>query len=67
MMTVVIKLKEFAPWKESYDQPRQYIKNQRHYFAEKDPHYFALTKVKVMVFPAIIYGCEIWIIMKAEH
>ena len=26
-----------APWKESYDQPRQYIKKQRHYFANKDP------------------------------
>ena len=24
-------------WKESYDQPRQYIKNQRHYFANKGP------------------------------
>ena len=25
----------FAPWKESYDQPRQHIKKQRHYFANK--------------------------------
>ena len=25
----------FAPWKKSYDKPRQYIKNQRHHFAEK--------------------------------
>ena len=24
-----------APWKKSYDQPRQYIKNQRYYFANK--------------------------------
>ena len=24
-----------SPWKESYDQPRQHIKKQRHYFAEK--------------------------------
>ena len=24
-----------APWKESYDQPRQHFKNQRHYFANK--------------------------------
>ena len=29
--------KTFAPWKESYDQPRQHIKKQRHYFANKDP------------------------------
>ena len=26
-----------TPWKESYDQPRQYIKKQRHHFANKGP------------------------------
>ena len=26
-----------TPWKESYDQPRQHIKKQRHYFSHKDP------------------------------
>jgi len=26
-----------APWKKSYDQPRQYIKKQRHFFANKGP------------------------------
>ena len=25
------------PWKESYDQPRQHIEKQRHYFAKKVP------------------------------
>ena len=29
--------KTLAPWKKSYDQPRQHIKKQRHYFANKDP------------------------------
>ena len=29
--------KTLAPWKESYDQPRQHIKKQRRYFANKDP------------------------------
>ena len=24
-----------APWKESYDKPRQHIKKQRHHFADK--------------------------------
>ena len=24
-----------SPWKEIYDQPKQYIKKQRHYFADK--------------------------------
>ena len=26
-----------TPWKESYDQPEQHIKKQRHYFANKGP------------------------------
>ena len=26
-----------TPWKESYDQPRQHIRKQRHYFANKGP------------------------------
>ena len=29
--------KTLAPWKESYDQPRQHIKKQRRYFANKGP------------------------------
>ena len=28
---------EITPWKKSYDQPRQHIKKQRHYFANKGP------------------------------
>ena len=27
-----------APWKKSYDQPRQHIKKQRHYFTDKGPY-----------------------------
>ena len=34
-ITADIKLKMLAPWKESYDKPRQCIKKQRHYFATK--------------------------------
>ena len=30
--------KTLAPWKESYDQPRQHSKRQRHYFANKGPY-----------------------------
>ena len=26
-----------APWKKNYDQPREHIKKQRHYFADKGP------------------------------
>ena len=36
MVIAVIKLKD-TPWKESYDQPRQHIKKQRHYFVNKGP------------------------------
>ena len=32
-----MKLKTLPPWKKSYDQPRQHIKKQRHYFADKGP------------------------------
>ena len=35
MVTAAMKLNMLAPWKESYDQPRQHIKKQRHYFANK--------------------------------
>ena len=49
-----------APWKKSYDQPRQHIKKQRHYFANK------VRLVKALVFPVVTYGCESWTIKKAE-
>ena len=36
MVTAAMKIKD-ASWKKSYDQPRQHIKNQRHYFTNKGP------------------------------
>ena len=33
--TAAMKLKMLAFWKESYDKPRQCVKKQRHYFADK--------------------------------
>ena len=36
MVTTAMKLKD-TPWKESYDQPTQHIKKQRHYFVNKGP------------------------------
>ena len=36
MVIAAMKLKD-TPWKESFDQPRQHIKKQRHYFANKGP------------------------------
>ena len=37
-MTKATKLKDLAPWKKSYDKPRQHIKQQRHHFANKGPY-----------------------------
>ena len=42
-----------APWKKSYDQPRQHIEKQRHYFANK------VCLVKTMFFPVVVYGWEL--------
>ena len=50
-----------APWKKSYDQPRQHIKKQRYYFAYK------VHLVTAMVFPVVMYECESWTIKKAQH
>ena len=47
-----------ASWKKSYDKPRQCIKKQRHDFVDI---------VRATVFPVVVYGCESWIIKKAEH
>ena len=49
-----------APWKKSYDQPRQHIKKQRHYFASKG------LSSQSYGFSSIMYGCESWTIKKAE-
>ena len=54
------EIKMLTPWKESYDQPRQHIQKQRHYFADK------VHLVKAMVFPVVIHGCESWTVKKAE-
>ena len=32
------EIKTLAPWKKSYDKPRQCIKKQRHHFANKGPY-----------------------------
>ena len=45
-----------TPWKKSYEQPRQHIEKQRHYFVNKGPS----SQV-------VMYGCESWTVKKAEH
>jgi len=43
-----------APWEKSYDQPRQHIKEQRHYFPNKGP------SSQGYGFSSGQYGCESW-------
>ena len=50
-----------APWRKSYDQPRQHIKKQRHHFANIGP------STQSYDFPAVMYGCDSWTTKKAEH
>ena len=38
IVTEAMNLKMLAPWKKSYDQPRQHIKKQRNYFANNGPY-----------------------------
>ena len=52
-----------APWKESYDQPKQHFKKQRHYFANKGPS----SQSYAMVFPVVTYRCQSWTIRKAKR
>ena len=61
MVTAAMKLKDTWSLEKSYDQPRQHIKKQRYYFANKGP------SIQSYGFPVIIFGCESWTIKKAEH
>ena len=59
------EIKTLAPWKKSYDKPRQHILKR-----EREREITLPTKfhtVKAMVFPVVIYRCEKWTIKKAEH
>ena len=55
------EIKILTPWNESYNQPRQHIKKQRHYIVNQGPF------GKPMVFPVVMDGCESWTIKKALH
>ena len=54
------EIKRLSLWKKSYDQPRQPIKKQRHYFANKGLYSESYG------FPVVIYACESWTIKQAE-
>ena len=50
-----------APWKKSYDQPRQVLKSRDITLPVK------VHLVKAMDFPVVRYGCESWTVKKAER
>ena len=58
------KTSKLSSWKESYDKPREYIKKERHHFADKH-----LYSQRYGFFPVVIYGCVSWswAIEMAEH
>ena len=60
-----------APFKKSYDQPRQHIKvmtNLDSILKSRDITFpIKACIVKAVVFTVVMYGCESWTIKKAEH
>ena len=49
-----------APWKKSYDKPRQCLKKQRLHFADKGLYSQSYG------FPLVMYGYEGWTVKKAK-
>ena len=60
MVTVTVSLKLLAPWKESYDTPKQQLKN-RNITLQTN-----VLIVKDMIFPVVMYRCDRWTITKVE-
>ena len=50
-----------TPWKESYDNLDSILKSRDITLPTK------VHLVKAMVFPVVMYGCESWMVKKAEH
>ena len=50
-----------APWKKSYYQPRQHIKNKDSILQNKGP------SSQSYGFLVVMYGCESWTIKKARY
>ena len=53
-MTAAVKFKATCSLEGNYDKPREHVKKQRHYFANKD------LSSQSIVFPVVMYGCESW-------
>ena len=61
MVSVARKLKDASPWKKRYDQSRQHMKKQRHYFPDKGPssHSYGFSSSHVRM--------ESWTVKRAEQ
>ena len=59
MVIAAMKLKD-TPWKESYDQLDSILKSRDITLPTK------VCLVKAKVFPVVMYGCENWMVKKAE-
>src|SRR5574341_656001 len=55
------EIKTLTPWKESYNQPRQHIKKQRHFFAKK------ILSSQGYGFSSSMYGCKSWTVKKSNQ
>ena len=60
IVIAAMKLKDACSWKESYDQPRQHIKKQRHYFVNR-----GLSSQGYGFYSGRVWMS--WTIKKAEH
>ena len=60
MVIAAMKLKDTYSLEGNYDQPRSILKSRDITLPTKVP------LVKAMVFPVVMYGCESWIVKKAE-
>ena len=61
MVTAAMKLKDLTPWKEVMTNLDSILKSRDITLPTK------VRLVKAMVFPVVMYGCEIWTVKKAEH
>ena len=65
MVPAAMKLKHGHSLEENYDQPREGIKKQEHYFADKGLYSQSYVFL-FFFFPVVMYGCESLTMKKAD-
>ena len=51
-----LEIKRLAPWKKSYDKPRQHIKKKRHYFAYNGLYSQSYTALYIQSYTVKLYS-----------